>query len=485
MLKVVKRLTDTVWVRLSVWVVLFVAVIIGVTLSALFHFSRKAIEEEAIGKATQTLNATVMRIDNALHKVEIAARSMHWNVEHHLESPAALQDFATQILQSYPSIAGCAIAMDPDYYPQKGGELMVYAYREVKDGRSNIVIHDSYGQTSYLQQNWYLLTSTLNHPIWIKPDQAQGYDMHLAAYCQPIHNEEGQVVGVMGVGILLDNFSKAILETKPFPNSYCTMIGRKGTYIIHPDTAKLHNHTVYDLLTEHHSPHLESTLKSLMAGKTGYEQLEVDGKDYYVFYRPFYNRGWVAAIVCPKSDIVGAGIRLQNMTILLAAFGIFFLLIVCLWLISKALEPLGLLNKSAKQLAEGNYDTPIPPTDRPDEIGSLQNSFVSMQTSIAQHMENIKTVNEALKESNAALFKANEQAQEAERVKMAFIRNMSDQMMPPVEAIEDIVNEICSDTQVSPQHRSELAAQLEKHTERITHMLDILLEVAQKKGGSA
>lgn len=485
MLKVLQRLTDRVWVRLSVWVVLFVSVIVGVTLSALFHFSRKTIEEEAIAKATETLNATVMRIDNALHKVEIAARSMHWNVEHHLDSPASLQGFVRQILQNNPHLAGCAIAMAPNYYPQHGREMMVYAYRDEKDGASDIILHDYYGKTSYLKQNWYTVTSQLNQPIWIKPDQVEGFDQHLATYCQPIHDAEGRTVGVMGVGILLDRFSKAILETKPFPNSYCTMIGRKGTYIIHPDSVKLHNYTVFDLLKEHHDPQLEHVVNSLMTGQTGYQQLDINGKDYYVFYRPFYNRGWVAAIVCPKSDIIGAGIRLQNITIALAAVGILLLLVICLLLISKALEPLGLLNKSARQLAEGNYDTPIPPTDRPDEIGSLQNSFVSMQTSIVQNIENIKSVNNALKESNEALFAANEQVHEAERVKIAFISNMTDQMMAPVETIGDIVDEMSADHQPSAQRRSQLEQELEQQTERVTTLLDAMLDVAQKKGGEA
>ena len=37
-------------------------------------------------------------------------------------------------------------------------------------------------------------------------------------------------------------------------------------------------------------------------------------------------------------------------------------------------------------MAEGHYDTPIEETRRQDVIGSLQNSFASMQRSVVDHL---------------------------------------------------------------------------------------------------
>jgi nitrate/nitrite-specific signal transduction histidine kinase len=54
------------------------------------------------------------------------------------------------------------------------------------------------------------------------------------------------------------------------------------------------------------------------------------------------------------------------------------------------LNPLGALNRASKEISDGNFDVEMPPT-RPDEIGSLRDSFVAMVNEIRLTLESLES----------------------------------------------------------------------------------------------
>ncbi len=111
-----KRMTKSLTLNLSFWVVSIVALLFVATLTVMFHFSLQAVKEEALAKASETLDGTVKRIDNELHKVEVASVGFHWSVEHHLDSPEAIRKYCRQIVENNPLVMGCAIGLEPYFY---------------------------------------------------------------------------------------------------------------------------------------------------------------------------------------------------------------------------------------------------------------------------------------------------------------------------------------------------------------------------------
>ena len=73
--------------RLSLGVVFFVTVIFVTVFIMMFSQARELVRKEAWGKATKTLDGTVLHIDNTLRKVEIAANNMLYVIEQHLNQP--------------------------------------------------------------------------------------------------------------------------------------------------------------------------------------------------------------------------------------------------------------------------------------------------------------------------------------------------------------------------------------------------------------
>ena len=387
---------------------------------------------------------------------------------------------------------GCAIALDSAFFHR---EFIIYTYRkDSKDisGRtskqgSEILESDHYDETSYLEQTWYTIPRESGEASWVRPYEQGEYSEKPATYSLPVHDDEGKVVGILGLDISLSWLSDFINSTKPYPNSYCSIIGRQGGYIVHPDTAKMNRRTVFELINgPKRDTKMEILLESMMAGQSGYKEVDYNDVSSYVFYKPFRHKGWIATIVCPESEIMDGTNRLLRSTLMIAIIGLLALLLFCILFIHRQINPLSLLAETARRLSEGHYDDFVPDTRRVDEIGSLQKSFKVMQQSIASRIDDIQQMNSQLEESNAALLKASEQAQQAERAMYSFLHNLSDQMLQPVINIKDIVSEAHKELyHLDHQEANELAKKIHTETDIVTELLDRLLVVAGKEGGEA
>ena len=476
-------------VRLSLWVVTFVAILLVATLTVLYHFSHQAVKEEAVAKAMLTLDRTVLAIDNVLVKVEVAGRMMRWNMERHLDDPKALSHDCRKMVEDNPMLIGCAIAMDTSFFHR---QFIIYTYREdtsTEDAarHSKVLESDHYDDNSYLEQTWYTHPMEYREDSWVRPYEQGEYDVKPTTYSLLVRDAKRDTVGVLGLDVSLNWFSGIIKDTKPFPNSYCAMIGRRGRYIIHPDTTKVDDHSVFERISgTERDTKMEMLIESMIAGETGYNEVDIDGQSCYVFYKPFRQRGWITTIVCPKSEIMGSTTRLLSAVLAIAIVGLILLLLFCIFYNSRNVRPLGLLAQTARRLSEGHYDDHVPDTRRVDEIGSLQNSFKAMQESIANRIDEIRQVNARLEDSNVALQEASDRAQEAERTMNEFLVNLSDQMLQPVVNIEQVVGDVRKNyRQMTQQEAEDMVNKIHAETDIVTELLYQLLEVSQKEGGKA
>ena len=322
---------------------------------------------------------------------------------------------------------------------------------------------------------------------WVRPYEQGEYDVKPTTFSLLVRDAKQNIVGVLGLDVSLKWFSGIVKDTKPFPNSYCAIIGRKGRYIIHPDTNKIDNHSVFELINgAKRDTKMELLVESMIARESGYKEVDIDGQSCFVFYKPFRQKGWIASIVCPESEIMGGTTRLLRTVLAIAIAGLILLLLFCIFYISRNVHPLELLAQTARRLSEGHYDDHVPETRREDEIGSLQNSFKAMQQSIANRIDEIRQVNARLEDSNAALQEASNQAQTAERAMDEFLVNLSDQMLQPVINIEKVVGDVRKNfRQMTQQEAEDMVNKIHAETDIVTELLYQLLEVSQKEGGKA
>ena len=483
-----KRLTEkqtrnSLTSQVVLWVVGFVSVLFVTSLLIMFNHARQSIYQEAMEKARQTLRTTELRIDNTLNEVETATRSMHWTIEKRLNQPEIMDSLCRQLLRENPHIQGCAIAFEPGVYPQYGTYHEVYAYRSHADSTQiNVTVNN--GRQPYTREKWYFIPLHHGKPIWIDPyvDEESDETSIITSYGMPLHDKQGQLVGVLSAHISMKWFADLVLSLRPFPNSHASVMGTDGHLIIHPDST-LEEHEAF-FTKAFNDPTSDGHLAaiSMKTGHVGHSEIHMDGKQDFIFYHPFENAGWSVAIVCSESDIFSSYNSLLRYTIVISLIGLLLLALFCLFISHRQLKPLQQLVDEAQRMADGQLDEPVKESHRSDEVGYVQNTFRQMQLSIGQHIADITHLTGVLRQRNEDLKMAYEQAREADKMKDAVILNMSDRMEQSVKVIHATVAEFRQHVaDMDAEECRHMADKIQQHTEITTELLNNLLDIADKK----
>ena len=378
--------------RLSLLIVLIATIIFVAALGFMFVESRKAVRQEAISSATETLDNTVLRVNSLLDRVVIATDNFEWLPARHLNTPDSMFVYSERILKCNPDLNGCSISFEPDLFKEKGRYFSAYSY----NNHGNIETEqEGNEQYEYFYFDWYQLAKLLDYPVWTEPfvdynPEAIYTQEVIASYCKPIRDADGKYIGTISTDISLEWLSKTISEVKPYPNSYSIMIGAGGTYFVHPDSTKLFNETIFTPTLEKPDTALTALGHAMQCGETGMRQLMFEGQDCYVFYKALGSTGWSVAIVCPESDIFGGYNRLYRIVIAIVILGLIVMLFVFSYIIGHELKPLHTLALQAETIASGQFDKTLPEDNRIDEIGSLNHTFSNMQHSLVNYIEEVK-----------------------------------------------------------------------------------------------
>lgn len=212
----------------------------------------------------------------------------------------------------------------------------------------------------------------------------------VTSYCLPIKDKNDQFIGVINTSLSITWLSQTISAVKPYPNSYSIMIGRGGTYFVHPDTTKITRQTIFTQTMEQPDTALTALGYAMQRGEEGMKHMNIDGKDCYVFYKPLGQTGCSMAIVCPESDIFGGFDRLRNSVRAIVLVGLLLMLYLFIRIITRELQPLRRLADEAETIASGQFDAMLPDFKRIDEIGQLSHSFGNMQQSLVKYIDELK-----------------------------------------------------------------------------------------------
>lgn len=202
----------------------------------------------------------------------------------------------------------------------------------------------------------------------------------------------------------------------------------------------------------------------------------------FVFAEPICNEQFQLVVECPEEDIVGKYKTVQLILVVTGLLGLILLLYICWRIILSHLWPLRLLADSAELVAEGNLDVKVPDSRMDNEIGQLQNSFVSMQSSLVGYMDEMRQKQAILGRQNTELENAYAQAREYDELKNRFLNNMTGQMLWPIDSICELTDQVCE--RYPEMEQSEMVnvqTTIISRSEQVTHLLEQLLDVHSKQ----
>lgn len=478
--------------RLGLRVASVVCLLLMLTLLVMFFYSRKVMKEDALQRASQTLEGAMVRIDNILLSVEESTGNMYYQSLPFLNNPDSMYTYCRMIVETSPYATGCAIAFKPGYFEDRDTFLVYYRRTgNLSDvsADSLIVLENSFGNKPYIEQAWYKKPMTQKKAMWMNP--LEGMDATdiepLISYSVPIPGADGNPVGVISVDVSISLLSGTIANIKPTPDSYSALIDKDGSFIVHPTGSYLMQPTAYGIPDET----LKPLLKRMQSGESDYIPFKFHGFDSYIFYKPFKKAdvplrskdemGWTMAVVMSKESIFGEYNRLYNYAVIIAFGGLLLMLLACWAILFLRLRPLKMLTEKAQRIAQGHYDEPIAHTWSRDEIGRLQRNFIRMRRAVAAQIGELEQLTDTIKQRNKELKKAYRQAKKADNMKTAFLHHMSDQMLPPAQAIDKDVETLCHvDKDVKRDEPAKLVENIQKNGNAIATILSQLLNQSEE-----
>lgn len=419
---------------LSLGILGFVTAVFIVSLGFLYERSCKIVKQEAIEHATHMLENTALRIQTYLSEAETATESFERLILQHPQ-PDSLLQYTKRVVELNPSINGCSITMEPNFFPQLGRPFSVYSIRE-----DDHVTTDIEGEYNYYDKVWYKKPKEKGKACWTDPynDFNEGTlssPIPIASYGKPLFNEQDSIIGVISTDIAITWLSNTVLGQKPYPNAYGIMVGSDGCYFVHPDRTKTITQNILSTTDDKQTKAINELGHEMISGKKGYKSMNVNGTRSIVFYQPIEGTEWSIALVCPEKEMLADYQKVVLLLVPILLVGLILMVLICWRIISHFIAPLDLLAVQSRDVAEGHFDQEIAGSKRIDVVGNLQNSFRTMLETINKYMADIKRVNEEAERRNAQLASAHQLALEAEQRKDNFIKDVSLQIRTPMNII--------------------------------------------------
>jgi GAF domain-containing protein/HAMP domain-containing protein len=261
------------------------------------------------------------------------------------------------------------------------------------------------------QRPWYTSSTPENNPerkaVWSSVyEDATGKGLMVTA-AAPIYTSQDEFVGVIGIDVTLNDISANVEAARLLGSGYSFLVDDTGHAIALPEQG------YRDILGRAPEPdefgtdlsevttEFASVLAKMTAGSTGFETLEMSGKELFVAYVPLESTGWSLASVVEADRVLQAVAALQEeletstrslvLARILPIGGCILAVMAVLGLLlsNRLADPIQKMAAAAQQIGAGQWDIPLPRTGS-DEIGVLSQAFATMTGQLRELMKGME-----------------------------------------------------------------------------------------------
>lgn len=222
--------------------------------------------------------------------------------------------------------------------------------------------------------------SDIKEPYYYNYYNNSSQELLITTLACPV-SQNGQVKGIAGIDIGIEEYQKVVDQIKIFPGTSAFLVSAKGFIAAHTDktlVGKTFDKVVGDKNSE---LELEKVLSSPDISKT---YLDIDGKSFYTVIVPIAmgDKGtrWALGVTIPTSEIFAQSRKSVLFALLVCLLGLIVTTIVINYLAKAITKPLGDVTASIKQLSCGEVNEQeklnIQTGDEMEEIAGSLNVLV-------------------------------------------------------------------------------------------------------------
>jgi sigma-B regulation protein RsbU (phosphoserine phosphatase) len=381
--------------RLIVWTLLAVGGIYVTTVVVSNSLARRMALAAAEREAVNELDAVVSRVQDVLHAVEERTVVLAKAVATLDPEAEGLDRLLRGFIPGSSRIYGAAIAFEPGAHPGGAERYALYCHR-LQDHPDELDTADLATEDyRYWEQEWYAEPLRTGEARWSEPYRdVGGGEVAMVTWSVPFRGPDGAIRGVVTSDLRLRWLDDLVREVKPGRNELRLILSRARRIIAASDRAEggtiEASRRVLDGVSPEARARFQPIVDRMLAGESGFEAVEVDGRRFRLTFRPIGHAGWSMALLYPEDELFREVGHLRQVQASLSLGGLLLLALVVVLVSRGAARPLVSLAASADRMATGDLNADLPTVETRDEVGTLTRAFHHMRDSLKNHIRDLK-----------------------------------------------------------------------------------------------
>ena len=388
----------------------------------------------------QTIKANAIDIHERLERMKLVCENLAGSVEYDYrqESQEELAKDMVKALEDEDMANGGGIWFEPFAYRPETRYACPFVFRE--NGALRVSYNYVAESGDYVPTDWYQMGKTAGHgkSALTEPYYDPSAKIMMVTYSSPLYAEgdTGKFIGNVTVDISLESIAEMVRDISISGKGHAVLTSADGIYIAGVGEEKLDGETN---ATAEANPSLAAAMKQMVASEQGNAKFEdEDGNEMLVYYQTVPDIGWHLGVVIPKSDMYASA---NHLLLLLAGIALLVLALVVLIAyrtVSSYATRIGINQKFAEELADGDFTRSETVAKANDEIGRLGNAVNKMFRQTKQVLNTISGHSGSMNDSSQTLGASADRLAEGMDSIQQKMTSISEAMMNASSATEEV-----------------------------------------------